>query len=326
MRLSKYYPKDVVIEEIMSTIKINGFECRYEVSGNLEAKDTIIFVNGIANSLETWNLVKECLQKCYKIVTYDLRGQWFSEVTNDIPYSFRGMADDLDALMNALSIENAHLVGTSLGGEIILWYALMYPQKVKSLSAVASVSEVTSLLQRQVGRWRTIALEALQEIDETNGEKAVLKKWGHKFYQGAIPELYANSFLEENYDVVEQRDMVFQENCHRDFFRGHVYLCDMFFRLRTDEKLTHHLGEIKCPTLLIAGEKDVIKPPCFSEMMARKIADSEMHVIKDSGHAVINEKPHELGDMIKSFLFKHDSDLTTPEMDAAAPSANMTIN
>ncbi len=310
----------------MSTIKINGFECRYEVSGNLEAKNTVIFVNGIANSLETWNQVKDHLKSNYKIVCYDLRGQWFSEVTSDKPYSFRGMADDLDALMQSLNIENAHLVGTSLGGEIALWYALMYPQKVKSLSVVASVSEVTALLQRQVNRWRTIALEAVQDIDKNNNDKATLKKWGHNFYQGAVPELYSNSFLEDNYDVVEQRDMVFQENCHRDFFKGHVYLCDMFFRLRTDEKLTHRLHEISCPTLLVAGDKDVIKPPVFSEMMVRKIPDSEMRLIKDAGHAVINESPHELGEMIKVFLFKHDADMTTPEMEAASINASMTIN
>ncbi len=310
----------------MSTVKINGFECRYEVSGNLEAKNTVIFVNGIANSLETWNQVKEHLKDNYKTITYDLRGQWFSEVTSEKPYSFREMADDLDALMEALDVENAHLVGTSLGGEIALWYALLYPQKVKSLSVIASVSEVTALLQRQVNRWRTIALEAVQDIDKNNNDKATLRKWGHNFYQGAVPELYANSFLEDNYDVVEQRDMVFQETCHRDFFKGHVYLCDMFFRLRTDEKLTPRLSEISCPTLLVAGEKDVIKPPSFSEMMARKMPNSEMRVLKDAGHAVINEKPHELGEMLKGFLFKNDEDMTTPEMEAAALNASMTIN
>ena len=295
----------------MPIIKINGFECRYEISGNLDSQDTIIFLNGIANSLESWTLIKQPLEKDYKILTYDLRGQWFSEVTEDAPYSFRGMAEDLEALMDAHEIDSAHFVGTSLGGEIAFWFALMYPQKTKSICSIAAVSEVTALLQTQVGRWRSIAAEAVNEIDEDGqNTKDTLKKWGHNFYQGVVPELYANSFLEKNWDVVEQRDQFFQDACHRDFFLGHIYLCDMFFRLRTDEKLTHRLSEIECPTLLIAGEQDVIKPPSFSELMARKIPGAEMRVIKDAGHALINERPQELGEMVNDFVMKSSRGLS----------------
>lgn len=292
----------------MATLNVNGFECRYEVSGNLKSKDAVVFLNGIANSLESWAIIKEPLEKNCKILTYDLRGQWFSEVTNDTPYSFMGMAEDLNALMVANDIDSAHFVGTSLGGEIAFWFTLMYPEKTKSICSIASVSEVTELLQLQVNRWRTIALEAVQELEKLQPEnnKDVLRKWGHNFYQGVVPELYANSFLEHNYEVVEQRDLVFQENCHPDFFKGHVYLCDMFFRLKTDEKFTHRLNEIDCPTLLIAGEKDAIKPPSFSELMVRNIPGSELRVIKDAGHALINEKPHELGVIVKDFLSRHD--------------------
>ena len=288
----------------VTTIKINGFECRYELSGNPEAKEAVVFVNGIANSLESWNVIKEPLESSYKILAYDLRGQWFSEVTEDEPYSFKGMAEDLHALMQANDIDSAHFVGTSLGGEIAFWFALMYPEKARSICSIASVSEVTALLQFQVNRWRSIALEAVHEIAELKGEtdKEVLRKWGHNFYQGVVPELYANTFLEANYEVVQQRDKVFQEMCHPDFFKGQVYLSDMFFRLRNDEKFTHRLSEIKCPTLLIAGEKDAIKPPSFSELMVRNLPGSQMRVIKDAGHALINERPVELGSMVKEFL------------------------
>lgn len=288
----------------VSTIKINGFECRYELSGNPEAKEAVIFINGIANSLESWNVIKEPLESSYKIIAYDLRGQWFSEVTDDEPYSFKGMAEDLHALMLANDIDSAHFVGTSLGGEIAFWFTLMYPEMARSICSIASVSEVTALLQFQVNRWRSIALEAVQEIAELKGgtDKEILRKWGHNFYQGVVPELYANTFLEANYEVVEQRDKVFQEMCHPDFFKGQVLLSDMFFRLRGDEKFTHRLSEIQCPTLLIAGEKDAIKPPSFSEIMVRNLPGSQMRVIKDAGHALINERPIELGEMVMDFL------------------------
>ncbi|THB67864.1 MAG: alpha/beta hydrolase [Gammaproteobacteria bacterium] len=299
----------------MPVIKINGFNCRYELSGNSDANEAVVFINGIANPLESWTLIKSPLEDNYKIITYDMRGQWFSEVTEDTPYSFKLMAEDLLALMSVNDIDDAHFVGTSLGGEIAFWFALMYPEKTKSICSIASVSEVTALLEKQVDRWKTIAVEAVNEINQLDGSseevKDILRKWGHNFYQGVLPELYANSFLESSYDVVEQRDKAFQENCHPDFFKGMVYLSEMFFRLRTDEKFTHRLQEIKCPTLLIAGEKDVIKPPTFSELMVRHIPSSKMKVIKDAGHAIINEKPEQLGEIIKEFLLETKSGLTS---------------
>lgn len=298
----------------MPTIKINGFDCRYEVSGNPDAVETVIFINGIANPLEGWTLVKAPLEENYKILTYDLRGQWFSEVTENTPYSFRGMAEDLHALMAAIDVKAAHFVGTSLGGEIAFWFALMHPEETLSICSIASVSEVTLLLEKQVDRWKTIALEAMNEINQTEKSsekhKDVLRKWGHNFYQGVVPELYDNEFLENHADVVEQRDRAFQENCHPDFFKGIVYLSDMFYRLRTDEKFTDRLHEIKCPTLLIAGEKDVIKPPTFSEIMVRHIPHSKMKVMKDTGHAIIIEKPNQLGEIVKEFLLETKSELT----------------
>ncbi len=286
----------------MSEIKINGFNCRYELSGNLESNETIVFINGISSPLESWGEIKEDLDSNLKLLGYDMRGQWFSEVTNDTPYSFLTMADDLNALMEALDIENVHIVSTSLGGEVAQWFALKYPHKVRSLVLVATVSEANKLHITQVNRWKASAQKAVDAIDESSGNPDVLKKVATDYYDAILPELYSNTYLQNNADRINERINNFVSLCHRDFFQGHVYLCDMFFRLCTDEKITDRLHEIKCPTLVIAAEVDIIKPVIFSKIIADGIPDSKLVVLDDIGHAVFHEVPEELSLLIKEHI------------------------
>ncbi len=286
----------------MSEIKVNGFNCRYELSGNLESNETIVFINGIASPLESWDEIKQDLDDNYKLLGYDMRGQWFSEVTNDAPYSFLRMAEDLNALMEALDIESVHIVSTSLGGEVAQWFALKYPQKVKSLVIVASVSEANKLHITQVNRWKVGAQRAVDAIDESAGDADVLKKVVYEYYDSILPELYSNTYLENNADKINERVDSFTTLCHRDFFQGHIYLCDMFFRLYTDEKITSRLYEIKCPTLVVAGEVDIIKPVVFSEIIADGISDSKLVILDDVGHAAFHEVPAELSLLIREHI------------------------
>lgn len=286
----------------MNTIKINGFNCRYQLSGNLESKETVVFINGIASLLESWNGIKNGLESNYKLLGYDLRGQWFSEVTHDKPYSFLTMADDLNALMEAFDIDNAHLVSTSLGGEVAQWFALKYPHKAKSLTIVASVSEVNLLQIAQVTRWRDSAKKAVEELEASNNDEQVRIKVAKEYYKELLPEVYSNTYLENNQETVEEKTNNFIAQATKEFFQGHVYLCDMFFRLRNEEKITGRLHEIKCPALVVAGEVDIIKPVKFSEIIANGISDSRLIVLKDAGHAIFHERVDELAEIVKDFI------------------------
>ena len=289
----------------MKTIKINGFNCRYELSGNQESDETVVFINGIASMLESWDCIKNDLESDYKLLGYELRGQWRSEVTNEKPYTFMTMADDLNALMDALGIDDAHIVSTSLGGEVAQWFALYYPHKVKSLSIIASVSEANMLQFTQVSRWKESAKNAVEQIDASNNDDEIRRKVAYEYYQTLLPELYSNTYLENNEEIINERTEGFVSVCTRDFFQGHVHLCDMFFRLRNEEKITGRLHEITCPALVVAGEVDIIKPVQFSEIIADGIPNSRLEVLSDVGHAILHEKNEYLATMVKEFIDEH---------------------
>ena len=310
----------------MAIKKVNGFKCRYEVTGDPNSKETIVFINGIASPLESWYQVKAQLEFEYRIVTYDIRGQWFSEVTESEDYSFRTMAEDLNQLLESLHIPTAHVVGSSLGGEIAAWFQLIYPYKVKSLAMVACAAEASELMLRQVLRWKNKSVDAVIEIANSDEPVAATKLMGHKYYQEVMPDVYSNKFIEENQELITKSEIAFGNICSLDFFKGQIKLCDMFARLRSDEKLTHHLSKINCPTLIVAAEFDLIKSIKCSEIMHQKIPGSEMVIIPDSGHAVFFEKPDELGFVLMQFIAKHADGIINLYPDMYGQSEGMTIN
>ncbi|THB72306.1 MAG: alpha/beta hydrolase [Gammaproteobacteria bacterium] len=294
----------------MNTIKINGFNCRYELSGNLQSSETVIFVNAIASYIESWNPVRQVLEQDYKLLGYDLRGQWFSEVTHDEPYTFALMVEDLNALMEEFGIESAHIVSTSIGGEIAQLFEVTYPHKVKSLSLIATVSEINSLLVHQVVRWREAANFAVEQITVTDNDDEVRRDVGRKFLQTLIPDIYANSFIENNEAMIKEKTAAFQTVCTKDFFQGQVYLCDMFFGLKDKEKLTSILPDIKAPSLVVAGEEDMIKPAKYSKIIADGIPNSRLKILKEAGHALLIERPDELAGLVKDFVYEHSKELS----------------
>lgn len=309
-----------------SFIEVNGFKCRYEFNKNPAAKDTIIFINGIASPLESWTPIKEPLETKFNTLAYDMRGQWFSEVATDKPYSFLTMADDLDKLIDKLGIENAHIVGTSLGGEVAQWFALMYPQKTKSLTLVATVSEANNLMCLMVDRWRRAAIEALSSLEERGDCKQTFEYCSDKFNDVFIPDIFSENYISKNISVIDQRRVALRGIIQKTVYEGHIKLSEMFYRMQHEERLTERLHEINCPTLVIGAEFDLVKPASFSTLIAEKIPNAQLHILKDTGHAVLLERPIELTTLIDEIANSRGISETTYNHDYANFSNNKILN
>ena len=117
----------------MPKIEANGISFHYWQSGK---GPDVILTHGLGGNLAGWHLtlVPE-LQGSYRVTTYDLRGHGRSDAP-ETGYTNRNMAEDLRGLMDALGIDRAHLVGHSWGGDISLQFALLYPDRVRSMVLV----------------------------------------------------------------------------------------------------------------------------------------------------------------------------------------------
>lgn len=109
---------------------VNGIKLHYWMTG---AGPDIVFLHGIGGNLAIWHLkVVPLLQQAYRVLTYDLRGHGRSDMP-PTGYTTGDMADDLLGLLDGLEIEQAHLVGHSLGADIALHFALRYPDRAGKL-------------------------------------------------------------------------------------------------------------------------------------------------------------------------------------------------
>ncbi len=135
----------------------------------------MVMVHGLNGNLAVWHLrMVPTLRKEYRVTTYDLRGHGRSDMP-PTGYTTEDMARDLRNIMDALGIERAHLVGHSLGADIILHCGLLYPDRVDKMVLIEpSIPALIDIRKRE--DWEGWAYWA-QLIEEFTGIQVPREKW-----------------------------------------------------------------------------------------------------------------------------------------------------
>ncbi len=103
--------------------------------------DTLILLHGFGTDLRLWDDAFGLFARKFHVIRYDMRGYGRSEMP-EVGFGYLH-ADDLKALMDALHIKKAHLVGVSLGGKVVTEFMALYPERVLSASiASGSLSRI----------------------------------------------------------------------------------------------------------------------------------------------------------------------------------------
>ncbi|MHA2140787.1 MAG: alpha/beta fold hydrolase [Candidatus Thorarchaeota archaeon] len=261
----------------MPVSEVNGINLYYEIHGEGEP---VIFGNGVFSNTMGWVHQVPVFSKEYQVILYDMRGQGQSDKPEG-PYSFEIHAQDQKALLENLGISKAHHVGISYGAELGLVFALKNPEILKSLVVCSAVSYVGPLLHEMVQLWRYAC-----ELGDPD-----------LFYHATVPLNFGVTFIRENTAVLEQAKVRYVQLDYPPLVR----LCDAFLML----DITDQLPQIKIPTCVIGGEKDIIKPTFpYSKVIHDGLPNSEMVIVQDSGHAVAFEKPDEFNRIVLDFLRK----------------------
>ncbi|HUX20222.1 MAG TPA: alpha/beta fold hydrolase [Spirochaetia bacterium] len=236
------------------------------------------FLNGIAMSTAHWTPLREHLIPGTDLL-HDFKDQLRSGRA-DAGYSIESHADELALLMGALKLPAADLIGTSYGSEVAMIFAIKYPERCRSLVLIDGVSESDARLKAAVKSWKAAALTD-----------------GRCFYKSIIPWNYSPHYIEANAAMLAEREDALA-SLPQDYFEGFARLCDAFLELN----VTGRLHEIVCPTLVLVGELDILKPVEFSRIIHAGIAGSQMATIPGAGHATVIEDPSAVADQINPFL------------------------
>lgn len=263
----------------MPHVRVNNLNLYYEFHGPEEG-EPLILNNGVFMNTASWAFQLPDLSRRYRVLAYDMRGQGQSDHPEG-EYSLELHAEDLVALMDALHLDKAHLVGTSYGGELNLVMGLQHPERCHTLVIIASVSHSDPLLVAMIERWRRAA-----QLGD-----------GPLFFRLIYADTYSERFLVQRPDLIplaEQRYATLD-------LPAAVRLLESFQKLN----VTADLGKIHIPTCIVSAELDLLKPKRYGELLHQGIAGSEFHQIPDTGHVVVLEKPAEVNTIILGFLAKH---------------------
>ncbi len=263
----------------MPQITINNISIYYELHGSEDAPVLVLNNGIIMNAATSWAYQTKALSKHYRVLQYDCRGQGQSDHP-ETPYSMDGHADDLSALLDALGIEKAHIAGISYGGEVAQAFALKYPDKVRSLILMDTVSEVSPELRLIIQSW----VDAL-----TTGDALA-------FFNVTVPWNFSPEFISNNAALLEDA----KKRYALLDFPAVIRLCETFFEV----DFTKRLHEIKVPTCILVGELDLLKGTRYAEILKRNIPHAEYHVLMGAGHASCWERPQEFNSVVLGFLAK----------------------
>jgi len=112
--------------------RINGIDVEFRLDGRDELP-WVTFVTGIANDLSMWDAQAAALERDFRVLRYDLRGQGGTQPTPG-PYSVEMLVQDLIGLLDGLNIRKTSLVGLGLGGALVQAAAVAHPDRVHKLA------------------------------------------------------------------------------------------------------------------------------------------------------------------------------------------------
>ena len=262
---------------------VNNSLTRYIDVGSQTAVP-IIFIHGFPFSHKMWNFPGgqiDALSTTNRVIAYDIRGHGESEV-GSAHYSIELFVDDLFALMDHLAVPKAILCGLSMGGYIALRGVERNPERVLGLVLCDTKSEPDGN-------------EA--KVKRANGIKFVQTN-GMKYYaQDYVKIVFAPSSFDTHSESIKSIQSVVERTAPSSIFGSLLALA-----ARTDT--TPSLPNIKCPTLILVGEKDTLTPVAASEAMKEKIPGAEMFIIPNAGHISNMENPVEFNKYLVPFVTK----------------------
>ena len=263
----------------MPKIKANGIDLYYQLHGP-EKADVLVLSNGVLMSTAGWAYQVPVLSKHFQLLLYDCRGMWQSDHPPG-PYTMDLHAEDLASLLDELGIKEAHIGGSSYGAEISMVFALKYPARTRSLIVTSAVSQIDPILYGVIAGW--VAAAEAKDSD--------------LFYKLVYPEVFSDEWISANQPILDQA----RERYKTLKFDSLLELFRCFLELN----ITSQLKKINAPTLVVAGGKDRIKPPYYSELIASKIPDAEFVIIPNSGHAMMWERAELFNTLLLGFVAKH---------------------
>jgi pimeloyl-ACP methyl ester carboxylesterase len=279
----------------MPYISIRGVEHYYEwisSSPKLGEKPVMVFLHGWAGSGKYWESTAEALTDEFDCLLYDMRGFGRSlrrdgtrlSVISD--YELEEYARDLRELLDRLGLDRVYLNAHSTGASVAIFFLNFYPQKVEkailTCSGVFEYDEKAFAAFHKFGgyvvRFRPSWLDKIPGM-----EKIFMQRFLHRPIPGKVAKAFLKDYLLADHEAALNT----------------IYTA---VSKKAAEVMPQEFANLKVPTLLVSGEKDLIIPPALGKQAAGLNPQVEYVEIPKTAHFPMLEDAPAYLKLIREFL------------------------
>ena len=256
----------------------DGARISWESDGPEDAP-AVLLVMGLAYPAAMWFRLVPALAEQYRVLRLDNRGAGLTGDVVGAPYSVATMAGDCLAVLDAAGVDQAHLVGASMGGLISQEIAITAPERVRSLCLVCTHPGIAHAV---------INPEALKLVTAGRAEMTP-----QEAAEASIPYNYAPSTSRER--IEEDWAVRFPLACTLTGYMAQVQ--GTLPWTRYDD-----LPSIDLPTMVLHGELDALVPPENGRTLAQRIPGAELVMVPDANHVLWSDQPEHVTKVLLDWL------------------------
>lgn len=260
----------------MPFAELTDARCYYELHGS---GSPVLLIPGLGATCQIWSTAVAQLARSHTVVLMDNRDVGRS-TSRRPPQTLADFAVDVVELMDHLQLDTAHLLGLSLGGIVAQRVAIDHPARVDRLVLMSCADRFGPYL-REIAR---LLGQALRRFPPELFRKTIeLLGTSPQFFDAHAEQIERN-IASDCSPALSRSAIVRQLRC-----------------LDCHDAVSEHY-RINAPTLVVAGENDMLVPACYGRQMAGQIAASQFLLVPNCGHNPLIERPDLVVPALLNFL------------------------
>lgn len=269
----------------MAFVTSNDEQIYYQVHS--KSGSPVIFLSGLGATSDMWFNQIDALAKNHTVITMDNRGSGKSAMPDEA-YTMEIFADDVAAILDAEKIDKITIIGASMGGMIAQEFYHKYPDRVNALILPCT----------GVGPGDPeCVLPEPEALDVIGRDRPDSPKEIEQLIKDTVACYFYPSFQKENPEIIDiiikqQLENPQPEQAHE----RQIAAC--FYNINFSEKLK----DIAVPTLIIHGEDDKVWPLANAQLLADKIPNSRLEVLKETATMINIERVEEFNKLVLDFI------------------------
>ena len=276
-------------------VQVGDIEIAYKMLGK---GDPILLFNGASDGMDAWDpSFPMILSSNHTVIAFDSRGLGNTTMGSK-PYTSQQLANDAAGLLDALKIPKADVMGYSLGSFIAQQFTIMYPDKVNTLTLVASSCGGKNHTPKPPEFLKMMSEMVNKSLNNVSTSQEEMKELISASLGSGWIKLHPESIENIPTDVQEAKPGLSPEAMNNQMNVGKEWEDNPNWSGTCDD-----LAKLDKPTLVITGTDDNMYVPHVNSLkIVEKIPGAWLVQIKNAGHAVADQYPEEMGKILNIFL------------------------